>query len=395
MKLFCLFRMLIAGFCLASPPTYSTPVTIYAAGEPVDVNFYAAPCVTDWNGDGLKDLILGDGASFRFYQNDNTNDSPVFNTYTLLESDGTTIYHSWGEFGPINPQVADWNGDGFDDLFTGDCRGNVTYYRRTGPGVNDLELQGFLSSVDGLIDVGSNSAPVVVDWNSDGLLDLLIGSQETEYGLRLYLNIGTVSNPSLGGMQIIQNSTSPIAHPRCCPQVHDMNLDGKKDVILGETDSQIYYYENTGSQTDPLFNGYELIQSNGNPIDLSSGTRLWVDDWNEDGLPDLLASDYYGILYLYIAQNTGITNESSTPVSGVFTIAPTANPAANAFNITMQQAQGSSLITVYDSAGKSVANTCSIAENVLINAVGLPAGVYTVIAENGESTASCRIVLTD
>ena len=395
MKLMCLFAILVSGFCFASPPTYAAPFSVNASGEPIDVGFYAAPCVTDWNSDGIKDLILGDGISMRFYQNENTNDSPVFNAYTLLESDGSVIYHNYGAWGPINPQVADWNGDGLDDLLTGDCRGNVTYYQRNGPGVNDLECHGFLSSVNGPIDVGANSAPVVVDWNSDGLLDLVVGYESTEYGLGLYLNSGTVSNPTLEAMQIIQSSDSPIAHFRCCPQVYDMNLDGKKDLILGASDAQVYYYENTGSQTDPLFSGFEAIQSNENPIALFSETRLWVDDWNDDGVPDLLVSDYNGILYLYIAQNTGVEHGGSVSGLGEFRVLPESNPTTGTFSIILQQAQGLSSVTVYDSAGRAIASAFSSDESVLISAGSFPAGVYTVIAENQENVASCRIVVTD
>ena len=395
MKLMCLTVLLVSGFCFASPPTYTAPVSVYASGELIDVGFYAAPCVSDWNGDGVKDLILGDGIAMRFYQNENTNDSPVFNAYTLLESDGSVIYHNYGAWGPINPQVADWNGDGFDDLLTGDCRGNVTYYQRNGSGVNDLECQGFLSSVNGSIDVGANSAPVVVDWNSDGLLDLVVGCENTEYGLGLYLNSGTVSNPTLGARQIVQSSDSPIAHYRCCPQVYDMNLDGKKDLILGASDAQVYYYENTGSQTDPLFSGFETIQSNGSPIDLSSETRLWVDDWNEDGIPDLLISDYNGILYLYIAQDTGIEHGGSISGLSEFRVLPESNPTTGMLRIILQQAHGLSSVTVYDSAGRAVVNTISSETSLLISTASFPAGVYTVIAENGENVASCRIVVTD
>ena len=75
----------------------------------------------------------------------------------------------------INPQVADWNGDGLDDLFIGDCRGMVSYYRRTGTGITDLTYEGTLTSTAGIIDVGANSAPVITDWNNDGLLDLIVG----------------------------------------------------------------------------------------------------------------------------------------------------------------------------------------------------------------------------
>ena len=63
------------------------------SGTPIDVGNYGAPCIADWNGDGNKDMILGIFASgnIRFYANENTNDSPVFNSFTSLKADGATI----------------------------------------------------------------------------------------------------------------------------------------------------------------------------------------------------------------------------------------------------------------------------------------------------------------
>ncbi len=85
--------LLVAGLCMAQLPAYQSFYYQECAGSAIDVGYYGAPCITDWNGDGNKDMVLGifTGGNIRFYANENTNDSPVFNSFTTLKADGTNI----------------------------------------------------------------------------------------------------------------------------------------------------------------------------------------------------------------------------------------------------------------------------------------------------------------
>jgi len=242
--------------------------------------------------------------------------------------------------------------------------------------------------------VVSNSAPVVVDWNNDGLLDLLVANESSSQGIRLYINSGTTQSPVLTTWTYIQSGGADINRYRCCPQVFDMNGDGKKDLIMGEDNAQIYYYENTGTDAAPAFNGFEAVQSGGSPIDLYYGSRLWVNDWNLDGFPDLLVSDYDGYVYVYIAQQTGLAHGYAAEVTEGFSVMPAVNPGNGVFSVRLQGAQGITGVTVYDASGRIVAGTDSGSELVTLDAGSLPAGVYTVAAKNGGSVSTCRLVLT-
>ena len=87
----------MTGLCMAQVPQYQAGEDILCAGVGIDVGRYGSPCVADWNGDGVKDLLIGlfqvtpDLGKIRFYANDGTNDAPVFNSYTELKADGVTI----------------------------------------------------------------------------------------------------------------------------------------------------------------------------------------------------------------------------------------------------------------------------------------------------------------
>ncbi len=235
----------------------------------------------------------------------------------------------------------------------------------------------------------------MVDWNEDGLLDLLIGNENSGQGIRLYINSGTATTPELTTWNYIYSAGSSINWSRCCPQVYDMNGDGNKDLILGDDPGKIYYYENQDSNDSPVFNGYENVQYGNVNIDLYYGARFSVSDWNEDGLPDIIASDYNGNVNMFIANSVGLAEEASGIVEGGFGIVPAVNPAQGAFSVLVMNSQSSSQLTVYDSAGRSVVNTSSAQELVIIEAGSLPTGVYTVVARNNGRMSSCRMVLTD
>ncbi|OPX30062.1 MAG: hypothetical protein B1H09_05550 [Gemmatimonadaceae bacterium 4484_173] len=290
----------------------------------------------------------------------------------------------------------DWNGDGLDDIIVGDRNGFVTWFRRTGSGVDDLTSEGHMTASGSVIDVGSNSAPVVVDWNNDGLLDLLIGNEASSQGIRLYLNSGTAANPVITTWSYIQSNGTDINRYRCCPQVYDMNGDGKKDLIMGENNAQIFYYENTGTDADPVFSGYQAIQSNGAPLDLYSGTRLWVNDWDENGIPDLIVSDFNGYVHVFMAEPAGTAEETAAQVQGGFAVTPAVNPAQGTFNINIQTESADNIeLRIYDSAGRLAASVDSEGScSVVVDAGSMATGIYTVVAGSGTEVSTCRIVLT-
>ena len=53
----------------------------------------------------------------------------------------------------------------------------------------------------------------------------------------------------------------------------DWNSDGKKDLIVGEGDGYVWFFANTGTDVDPVFNGGVKLYSGGQPIlaDYASG----------------------------------------------------------------------------------------------------------------------------
>ncbi len=78
--------------------SFASPYYLKCAGTTIDVGYYASPCVVDWDGDGLKDLITGQFSygRIRFYKNEGTNEEPILNSFSYLQADGTLISMGYG-----------------------------------------------------------------------------------------------------------------------------------------------------------------------------------------------------------------------------------------------------------------------------------------------------------
>ena len=67
------------------------------------------------------------------------------------------------------------------------------------------------------IDVGTYSDPLVVDWDQDGLNDLIVGQfsegQPDEGKVRIYLNTGTNQTPVFAGFEYMQADGVDIVCP--------------------------------------------------------------------------------------------------------------------------------------------------------------------------------------
>ena len=99
MRAFALLLLVMASLAFSSTLDYQDPFKVYANGEPIALTLGDAnPLVTDWNSDGLKDLIVGQysGGKLRYYQNDDSNDSPMFSDFAYMQADGSDITLSSG-----------------------------------------------------------------------------------------------------------------------------------------------------------------------------------------------------------------------------------------------------------------------------------------------------------
>jgi hypothetical protein len=78
----------------AGAPDLEAGVRIEAGGAPIDSAIgHLVPCVADWDGDGKKDLLVGqfEGGKVRFYRNTGTDAAPAFGEFEYLKAGGKDI----------------------------------------------------------------------------------------------------------------------------------------------------------------------------------------------------------------------------------------------------------------------------------------------------------------
>lgn len=189
----------------------------------------------------------------------------------------------------------DWNNDGKKDLITGEYSGTIRIYLNIATD-SDPVFSGYdyLEVGGRTFDCGSKSTPFIVDWNNDGKKDLLCGE---DYGrVLLLVNKSTGSVPVFDDAVYLQSGGQDLTvQLRSSPAAGDWNRDGKKDLLVGEIYGTVFYFENVGSDEDPVFDGHVLLSTGEILVDVEMYSRLDLVDWDNDGVLDLLSGNFdYG-----------------------------------------------------------------------------------------------------
>jgi len=199
--------------------------------------------------------------------------------------------------GPGGKILVQWAGT--QDLILGDRDGYVTLYLNMGTRESPRYDAGTkLKAGEKEIKVRSPSAPYLVDWNEDGKMDLLVGNGGGY--LHLFLNQG--SGEFAPGVMVRAGSKDLDVGSNASPFVADWNEDGKKDLVMGKGNGEIYVYLNEGTNGQPVFG--KPIQLNGGKLDVGSESSLDVIDWNGDGKKDLVVGNSDGELSVFINKGT-------------------------------------------------------------------------------------------
>jgi len=219
-----------------SGPQLTAGVAVTADGTPVSVSGPAFVSVVDWDNDENKDVLVGDGQGrIRWYRNIGTDDAPQLTLWEFLLAGGMEIQVT----GPSAPVVVDWNADGKKDLLVGDGAGDVWVFLNQGTDAAPALAAGVSVA---LPDVGvprSNARPFVVDWDEDGRKDLLVGVANGS--IYLFLNTGTDAAPVFASGVALTGEGGIIAvSSNAAPFVVDWNNDGVRDLILGSNDGEVF-----------------------------------------------------------------------------------------------------------------------------------------------------------
>jgi hypothetical protein len=206
----------------------------------------------------------------------------------------------------------DWDGDGLTDIIYGEQYGCLFVLPNRGTKNNPEfpHAQMILDAEGNPIDVGLHASPFVVDWDGDGVTDLLVGCYENH--VIWYRNEGTNKQRKLVYKKYVQADGKDLVLPvkpvtgrseaifdeDYYPVLEwaDWNGDGKRDLLAGGyITGRIFFFENTGRAPDgtPLLKFRGPVEADGKPLNV----RDWaaspcVADFDGDGKPELITGGF-------------------------------------------------------------------------------------------------------
>jgi len=257
------------------PPRWAAPVRLEAGGETIRIQAgpngsIQGPCeakwgyttlsVADWDHDGRLDLVVNSiWGRVVWYRNIGTRQAPRLAPAEPIQVDwpASPPKPAWNWWNPApgelvtqwrtTPVVVDWDDDGLNDLVMLDHEGYLAWFQRQRRAAGLVLLPGRRIFSDGQGDVRLNARDAggsgrrklcIVDWDGDGRLDVLVNSANvnllrnhgTRDGKVLLIDEGPLADRKLAG-----HTTSPTTV--------DWNGDGVRDLLIGAEDGRLYYLD--------------------------------------------------------------------------------------------------------------------------------------------------------
>jgi hypothetical protein len=265
--------------------TYTKAATISVQQAPTSYPIVVA----DFNGDGIPDLAV-----------------PLYGSTDIAillgKGDGTfatAVMASVPGF-PVDIAqvvVGDFNGDGIPDLAVVD-RDNSAVDILLGNGDGSFATAATEPPISGIPNYIATG-----DFNGDGKTDLAVTESAGTIAILLGNGDGTFAASGSVNSGI---SEAPIA-------VADFNLDGKLDLALaagtGASDSVVVFTGNGNGTFDSAFSGQSPSST--------SATWVQVADFNQDRAPDVVLANSSGSASVFLNNGSGSLSESFPVVSGL------------------------------------------------------------------------------
>lgn len=302
-------------------------------GALVDVGSYAVPLLVDHDGDGDKDLYVGEsGGRVILLENQGTDQSPIWVNQSYL-NDTTGAVITVGSY--ATPVIASTSGNVKRDFWIGNSNGQIIWYQQNADAPLAWQLK---SNPFNNIDVGSYASPALVDYDDNGVWDLVVGNSDGY--LQLVDNLGTEDAPIFRPGERLKDVLGDDidSGSYASPTFTDLDNDGDDDLVIGNGDGQFLLYVNTGSAVTPQWTPQGFVgNTSGAAYDIGSYSSPFFFDWDHDGDEDIVAGNSNGNLYLIKNSGSPIVAKWDAPSivsdnAGVIDVGSYAKPLIMDFN---------------------------------------------------------------
>ncbi|PHP65288.1 hypothetical protein CSC94_19355 [Zhengella mangrovi] len=284
-----LSAMLTGGQAWSQSTNYAPPTQYYGVGS--GVGYINESATGDFNGDGRTDVVVArsyyplqnQGIPIQIYLN--LPRGIIDGTSSVINGSVPTTVH------PRGSVIADFNGDGKDDIFIADHGYDASPF----PGAQNVLL---LSRTDGkLEDKTATNLPQVVDFShsatggdidGDGDIDIYVGNIWGQQQIGPYFLINDGSGNFTADDSMLPLSFRSLSEKFTSSLLKDMDFDGNLDLVLGPHDPN-------GPRQNVLMKGHgdgTFTYTRLGPIrsGYNDSVHIAVEDITRDGLPEILFS---------------------------------------------------------------------------------------------------------
>ncbi len=323
-------------------PQFEEPRYFQQKSQDLKFGALATPLSVDWDDDGDEDLICGNtSGNIAFIENLDGKNPPKWAVPKILKAGGKTIHIQAGLNGSIQGpaerkwgytvlNVCDWDHDGELDIIFNDIHGTIRWFKNSGEQLEEARQVkvrwngnppkpewNWRTPKKEELSTQWRTTPMTVDWNKDGLNDLIMLDHEgylafferKKEGGELFLLPGNRIFKS--GRSGNKNPTAPANEAKQGGGLLRLNdgiggrsgrrkltltdWDGDGDLDLLANTKNVALLENTGTK-----DGFTTFENRGDLHHRALAghtTCPTVVDWDKNGVPDLLAGAEDGRFY--------------------------------------------------------------------------------------------------
>ncbi|MFQ5707772.1 MAG: FG-GAP-like repeat-containing protein [bacterium] len=281
---------------------------------PINVTSKATPAFFDADADGFRDLVVTEDivlyfsldfftdGRIRAYENLNGHFDPGFQLKENVPKVRFTFQPNLKK--SLTLSFADVDKDGDQDYLLGFIRTNgadmevgtgILYFQNKGT-ATEPNWQADTTRFTSFLQPDSLFyAPQLVDIDHDGDLDLFLQRQE-EY--TFYERLDTAEESWQENRAWLMGVNSRRHHQAVFV---DLTRDGKEDLVFGEEDGTLVFYENVGTSAWPQ---WQLVENVFGGIDVGFSAAPAFADVSGDGLADLVVGNAEGRLFYFRNEST-------------------------------------------------------------------------------------------